>query len=101
MPQQNGIAERRNKTIISKACCMLSSLGLNICFWTEAASTACYLINRSPYINLGKKTPIEVWYGSLADYLQLRVFSCTTYDHVDNSNLEPRAVKYIFLWLST
>jgi hypothetical protein len=76
---------------------MLSNSGLNRRFWAEAAFTACYLFNRSPSIAIDKKTPIEVWSGSLADYLQLRVFGCTAYAHVDNGKLEPRAVKCIFL----
>ena len=76
---------------------MLSNSGLNRRFWAKAASTACYLINRSPSIPLDKKTPIEVWYGSPADYSQLRVFGCTAYAHVDNGKLEPRATKCIFL----
>jgi ATP-binding cassette subfamily B (MDR/TAP) protein 1 len=76
---------------------MLSNSGLNRCFWAEAASTACYLINRSPSIAIDKKTPIEVWSGSPADYSQLRVFGCPAYAHVDNGKLEPRAVKCIFL----
>jgi len=76
---------------------MLSNSGLDRRVWAEAASTACYLINCSPCITLGKKTPIEVWFGSPADYSQLRVFGCTTYAHVDNGKLEPRAAKCIFL----
>jgi hypothetical protein len=96
-PQQNGVAERMNRTIISKAHCMLSNTGLNRHFSAEAASTACYLINCSPNISIDTKTPIEVWSGSPADYSQLRVFGCTAYAHVDNGKLEPRAVKCIFL----
>jgi hypothetical protein len=57
---------------------MLSNSGLNRRFLAEAASTACYLINRSPNIAIDKRTPIEVWSGSPADYSQLRVFGCTT-----------------------
>jgi hypothetical protein len=67
-PQQNSVADRINRTIISKACCMLSNEGMSMHFWAEAASTACYLINRSPYIPLDKKTPIEVWSRTPADY---------------------------------
>uniref|UniRef100_I1NZF4 Integrase catalytic domain-containing protein n=1 Tax=Oryza glaberrima TaxID=4538 RepID=I1NZF4_ORYGL len=59
-PQQNGVAERMNRTIISKARCMLSNARMNKRFWAEAANTACYLINRSPSIPLNKKTPIEL-----------------------------------------
>nr|CAD41912.2 OSJNBa0033G05.13 [Oryza sativa Japonica Group] len=95
-PQQNGVAERMNRIIISKARCMLSNAGLPKQFWAEAVSTACYLINRSPsYAN--KKTPIEVWSGSPANYSDLKVFGCTAYAHVDNGKLEPRAIKCIFL----
>ena len=96
-PQQNGVAERMNMTIISRARCMLSNAKMHRSFWAEAASTACYLINRSPSVPLDKKTPIEVWSGSPADYSDLRVFGCTAYAHVDNGKLEPRAVKCIFL----
>lgn len=96
-PQQNGVAKRMNRTIISRACCVLSNAGLGRQFWAEAASTACYLINRSPSIPLDKKTPIEIWSGKSADYSQLRVFGCTAYPHVDNGKLELRAVKCIFL----
>nr|ABA97637.1 retrotransposon protein, putative, Ty1-copia subclass [Oryza sativa Japonica Group] len=96
-PQQNGVAERMNRTIISKARCMLSNARMNKRFWAEAANTACYLINRSPSIPLNKKTPIEIWSGMPADYSQLRVFGCTAYAHVDNEKLEPRAIKCLFL----
>jgi transposase InsO family protein len=96
-PQQNGVAERMNRTIISKARRMLSNAGLHRCFWAEAASTACYLINRSPSIPIDKKTPIEVWSRSPKNYSELRVFGCTAYAHVDNGKLEPRVVKCIFL----
>src|SRR6185503_2316283 len=67
-PQQNGVAERMNRTIISKARCMLSNGRMSKHFWAEAANTACYLINWSPSIPLNKKTPIEVWSGTPADY---------------------------------
>ena len=47
-PQQNGVAEQMNRTLIEKVCCMLSNVGLPKSFWVEVASTACFLINRSP-----------------------------------------------------
>src|SRR5438105_8807760 len=73
-PQQNGVAERMNRTIISKARRMLSNAGLQRYFLAEPASTACYLINQSLSIAIDKKTSIEVWSCSPADYSQLRVF---------------------------
>ncbi|WVZ89176.1 hypothetical protein U9M48_035612 [Paspalum notatum var. saurae] len=85
IPQQNGVAKCMNRTNH-----LQSSLHR---FWAKAASTPCYLNNCSP----SKKTPIEVWSGSLTDYSQLRVFCCTAYAHVDNGKFEPRAIKCIFL----
>ncbi|KAG8482894.1 hypothetical protein CXB51_024220 [Gossypium anomalum] len=59
-PQQNGVAERMNKMIMEKFQCMLSNANLPNLFWAEAASTACFFINRSPSIAIEKKTPQEV-----------------------------------------
>ena len=59
-PQQNGVAERMNRTIISRARCMLSNAGMHRRFWAEAASTACYLINQSPNIAIDKM----VWFSN-------------------------------------
>lgn len=47
-PQENGAAERLNRTIMEKARCMLSNAGLGKEFWAEACNTAIYLINQSP-----------------------------------------------------
>ena len=48
VPQQNGVAERMNRTIVEKIRCMLRMTNLPKSFWGEAVVTACYLINRSP-----------------------------------------------------
>ena len=47
-PQQNGVAEKMNRTILERVHCMLSHFGLRKSFWAEAASMTCYLINHSP-----------------------------------------------------
>ena len=48
-PQQNGVAERMNQTLLERARCMLSNAGLEKRFWAEAVNTACYLINLGPH----------------------------------------------------
>ncbi|KAL6124839.1 hypothetical protein ACLB2K_077348 [Fragaria x ananassa] len=48
-PQQNGVVERMNQTLLERARCMLSNAGLERRYWAEAVSTACYLINRGPH----------------------------------------------------
>ncbi|GKC14496.1 zinc finger, CCHC-type containing protein [Tanacetum coccineum] len=47
-PQQNGLAERMNKTLMDKVCCLLIQSGLPKTFWAKATCTVAYLINRSP-----------------------------------------------------
>jgi len=96
-PQQNGVAERMNQTLLEKARCMLSNAGLARRFWAEAVTTACFLVNRSPHTGIDCKTPHEMWTGRPADYSILRVFGCTAYYHLNEGKLEPRAKKGIFI----
>ncbi|GJW65930.1 retrovirus-related pol polyprotein from transposon TNT 1-94 [Tanacetum coccineum] len=95
--QQNGVAERMNRTIIEKVRCMLSHANLDKDFWVEAATTATYLINRSPHRSLDGNIPEILWSGNSVDYSNLRVFGCPVYVHVNEGKLVPRAVKCIFL----
>jgi hypothetical protein len=95
-PQQNGVTKRMNRTIISKARCMLSNAGMSKCFWAAATSRTCYLINKSPSIPLDKKTPIEVWSRTPTDYSHLRVL-ITLLIHIGNGKLDPRPIMCVFL----
>ena len=96
-PQQNGVAERMNQTLLERARCMLFQAGLTRKFWAEAVNTACYLINCGPHTGIDCKTPYEVWSDSPADYSMLRVFGSTVYYHVSEGKLEPRAKKGVFV----
>ncbi|KAG8499179.1 hypothetical protein CXB51_005552 [Gossypium anomalum] len=95
--QQNGVAERMNRTIMEKVRCMLSNANLPKSFWAEAASIAYFLINRSPSVAIKKKTPQEVWSGNPANYFDLKIFGCPAYAYVDNGKLESRSIKSVFL----
>ena len=59
-PQQNGVAERANRTIIEKARCLLHDSSLNNKFWKKVIKTAVYLKNCSPSTAVWGKTPFEV-----------------------------------------
>ncbi|KAH9649066.1 hypothetical protein KPL70_025842 [Citrus sinensis] len=96
-PQQNGLAERMNKTLVEKVRCMLIYSKLPKTLWVEALNTVCYLVNRSPSTAIDCKTPMELWSGRMADYAKLRIFYCTAYAHVKQGKLEPRALKCRFL----
>ncbi|GJU12285.1 putative ribonuclease H-like domain-containing protein [Tanacetum coccineum] len=59
-PQQNGVAERRNRTLIEAARTMLVDSKLPTTFWAEAVNTACYVLNRVLVIKPHNKTPYEL-----------------------------------------
>ncbi|GKB35221.1 retrotransposon protein, putative, ty1-copia subclass [Tanacetum coccineum] len=96
-PQQNGLAERMNITLMDKVRCLLIQSGFPKTFWAEATCTAAYLINRSPSTAIEKKTPMEMWSGHPSDYGMLRIFGCVAYPHDKQGKLEPRAVKCVLL----
>ncbi|GJZ08691.1 copia LTR rider [Tanacetum coccineum] len=96
-PQQNGVAERMNRTLMDKVRCLLIQYGLPKTFWTEVTCMAVYLINRSPSRAIKKKTSMEMWSGHLSDYGMLRIFCCVAYPHDKQGKLEPRAVKCVLL----
>nr|GEY03119.1 retrovirus-related Pol polyprotein from transposon TNT 1-94 [Tanacetum cinerariifolium] len=62
-PQQNGIAERKNRTLIEAAITMLADSLLPILFWAEAVNTACYVQNRVLVTKPHNKTPYEILHG--------------------------------------
>ncbi|KAH9716239.1 Integrase catalytic domain-containing protein [Citrus sinensis] len=97
-PQQNGVAERMNRTLLEKVQCMLSNAGLDKKFWAEAMSYASHLINRLPFTAIRGKTHIEMLSEKHAqDYDSLRIFGCPAYYHVKDGKLDPRARKTIFV----
>jgi transposase InsO family protein len=59
-PQQNGVVERHNQSVVGTTRCMLKAKGLPAVFWGEAVSTAVYLLNRSSSKSIGGKTPYEL-----------------------------------------
>ena len=99
--QQNRVAERMNITFLKMARIMLSNVNLSKEFWAEAVSYACQIINRLPAAANEGKTPLQVWSGSPAtDYDFFHIFGCHAYYHVQESKLDPRAKKAIFMGFS-
>ena len=102
-PEQNGVAERLNRTLMEKARPMVAHAGVGKAFWAEAVHTANYLKNRTPMKALGMKTPYKAWYGKQPDLLNLRVFSCMAFAHVPDvlrKKLDDKAVKLRFMGYS-
>nr|GEX85998.1 hypothetical protein [Tanacetum cinerariifolium] len=75
-PQQNGIAERKNRTLIEAARTMIADLLLPISFWVEAVNTACYVQNRVLVTKPHNKTPYELLLGRTPSLRFMRPFGC-------------------------
>ena len=81
-PEQNGVSERLNRTLVEAARSMLLDANLAKAYWAEAVNTAAYLKNRSPTKALQGKTPFEAWYGKKPNVEHLKVFGCKAYAHI-------------------
>ncbi|GJX42578.1 putative ribonuclease H-like domain-containing protein, partial [Tanacetum coccineum] len=86
-PQQNGVAERRNRTLTKAARIMLADSKLPTTFWAEAVNTACYVRNRVLVNKPQNKTPYELFLGRKPALGFMRPFGCpvtilNTIDHL-------------------
>nr|CAI72292.1 putative polyprotein [Phytophthora infestans] len=99
-PQQNGVSERMNRTIMEKARSMLHYKSMSTQWWAEAVSTAVYLINRSTNTSNSDVTPYELSFQVKPRMEHLRVFGSQGYAHVNDvirTKLEPKSFKCTFL----
>ncbi|GBP59174.1 Copia protein [Eumeta japonica] len=79
-PQQNGVAERFNRTIVEMARCLLLQSSLSDMFWADAVATACHLRNRCPSRSINGDTPYQRWFNRDKMSLNyLRAFGSTVY----------------------
>nr|GEY12645.1 retrovirus-related Pol polyprotein from transposon TNT 1-94 [Tanacetum cinerariifolium] len=75
-PQQNEVAERRNRTLIKAARTMLADSKLPTTFWAEAVNTACHVQNRVLVVKPHNKTPYELFHGRIPTLSFMRPFGC-------------------------
>ena len=103
-PQQNGVAERKNRHLIETARTLLLHSHAPFHFWADAVLTACYLINRMPSSVLQNEISHSILFPTRPLYsLPLRVFGCTCFVHnlsPGNDKLSARSIKCIFLGYS-
>ncbi|KAM0916349.1 hypothetical protein ACQ4PT_010232 [Festuca glaucescens] len=99
-PQQNGVAERKNRALMDMARSMLSEYKSRYDFWAEAISTACHSSNRL-YLRKGlNKTPYEILTGHKPNISYFRVFGCKCFYKIKGvrlSKFEPKALEGIFV----
>ncbi|KAK2414048.1 putative mitochondrial protein [Trifolium repens] len=106
-PQQNGVAERKNRHLLEVARALLFSSKVPNYLWGEAVLTAAYLINRMPSKVLNFQTPIDTFKECfpstrVSTDLILKIFGCTAFvhEHKNVGKLEPRAIKCVFVGYS-
>lgn len=101
-PQQNGVSERYNRTIMERARCLLYDSKLSRGYWAEAVMTAVKLINSS-YNRTINAIPDEIWHNKPVDYSRFKVFGCTAMVHIPKEKrkkLDKKSTKCIFLGYS-
>nr|KAJ0218783.1 hypothetical protein LSAT_V11C300120880 [Lactuca sativa] len=98
-PQQNGVAERKNRTLKEMVNSMLSYSRLSEGFWGEAMLTACYILNRTPNKRT-KNTPYELWCKKVPNLSYLKVWGCRAVVRLiepERKTLGERGVDCIFI----
>jgi hypothetical protein len=86
-PQQNGVVERKNRSLQEMARTMMNEYNLPKYFWAEAVNTACYVINRVVIRSKLKKTPYELWIGRSLNIGYFKVFGCRCFILNEKNNL--------------
>jgi len=98
-PEQNGKAERLNRTLMERVRAMLQDAKLPNSLWAEAVTTANYIRNRSPVCG-DSKTPKELFYGDKPDVSNMKTFGARAYVHIPKAQrqkLDPVSIKGIMV----
>lgn len=99
-PQQNGVCERKNRTVMEMARCLLFERKQPKFLWAEAVNTSVYVLNRVFTTAVEGKTPIEAWTGFKPSVNHFKVFGCICYYHIHGSRrskLDEKASLGIFV----
>ena len=98
MPQQNGVAERRNMTLLDMVRSMMVQVKLPISFLGDPLMTTAYILNRVPSKSV-PSTPYELWKGVTPDLNVMCLWGCATYVHKvshEYGKFGPKGRKCIF-----
>jgi hypothetical protein len=99
-PQQNGVAERKNRTIMEAVKTMIHDQDLPMCLWEKEAMAVVYVQNRLSHSALGLKTPEEMFTGKNPDVIHLKIFGCRVFIHIPKekrNKMDPSGKKGIFV----
>ena len=91
-PQQNGVAERKNRSIVSAVKAMIHDQSFLMVLWAKACNTTMYLQKKNPHWILKDKTLDESFTSVRREIGNLRIFGCPVYIHIHvemRTKLEP------------
>jgi hypothetical protein len=103
-PQQNGVVERKNRTVQEMARSMMNEKNIGQTYWVEAIHTIVHVLNKSHLRPQSDKTPYELWFGRPASIKHFKVFGSKCYIKNNDENLgkyDDRADEGIFLGYAT
>jgi hypothetical protein len=99
-PQQNGVVERKNRSLKEMAYCMLHAKSLPQRLWAKELKCATYIQNRSPHRSVKEKTPYEAWSGLKLEVTHFRIFGSHAWAHIPSKKrkaLDPQTIECIFV----
>jgi hypothetical protein len=100
LPQQNGVIEQHNQSVVRTARCLLKTKGVPNEFWGEAVTTAVHLLNCAPTKAVCGITPHEAWHGDKPSVSYLCTFVCVAHIKVTRPNLkklDDRSLRTVFI----
>ncbi|KAL0741957.1 hypothetical protein Bca4012_083470 [Brassica carinata] len=103
-PQQNGVSERRNRSLVEMARAMIKHKNMPLKFWAEAVHTAAYVQNRTTTRALKNITPLEAWNGTNPSVNHMKVFGSICYVHIPDEKRrkwDEKSKKAIFVGYSS
>jgi len=99
-PQQNGVVERKNRSLKEMASCMLHAKSLPHKLWAKELSCATYIQNRSPHRFVKDQTPFEAWSGTKPEVTHFCVFGARPWVKIPSKKrkaLDPQSIECIFV----
>jgi hypothetical protein len=86
-PQQNGVVERKNRSVQQMARSMMNEKNIPHTYWVEAIHTAIHILNKAHLRPHSDKTPYELWFGRPASIKHFKVFGSTCYIKNNDENI--------------
>ena len=102
-PQQNGVLERKNRTILNMVRSLLTRGRIPKSFWPEVVNWSIHILNRNPTFVVQNMTPEEAWSGRKPTVDYFKIFGYIAYEHIPDEKrkkLDDKGEKCVFLGVS-